>query len=335
MSTVYGYADAVGAIYRLAVGNMAKIYKDCAVLNGKKIMKASSMKKSTKIWLIVLAVVLVLAVVAITVMFTVFNTFRFMAMPKSAIQRAQDAYVSRMDSENPVKFIAHRGLSEEAYQNTAAAFELAGQEETVWGIETDVWMTNDGGAVCMHDANALNGIDNVRNVSLERATTTPLRHNTSEYAPSIQTYLNICKTYGKVAVIELKDSHISATDVSIILSAVRESGATATIISFHYDLLKEVRRQDANIPMQALTLNATFMSQKQINEIISMRCDLSSYYQFVSKSVVRKFHEANLKVGIWTVNSAKDAVCCVGEFDVDYITTDRRLQKEIAQNPVI
>lgn len=36
------------------------------------------------------------------------------------------------------KLIAHRGLSSKALENTKEAFELAGQNSNVFGIETDV-----------------------------------------------------------------------------------------------------------------------------------------------------------------------------------------------------
>ena len=287
------------------------------------------MNKQKKILLIVLPVLLLIVAVGLSVSFT-FNSVRFTTMSEEFFESARSTYVSRMTGDSPVRFIAHRGLSAEAYQNTEKAFLLAGQEETVWGIETDVWFTKDGGIVCMHDANAISGVANVRNITLEKATTTPLRKNKNEYAPTIQTYLNICKTYGKVAVVELKDGKISRDDVASVLSAIKESGADAMIISFHYDLLKTVRELDSDIHMQALTASASFTNERQTDELIALRCDLSAYCQFITKDVADKFHNAGLSVGVWTVNNAQDALGCIGEFGVDYVTTDVRLAKEIA-----
>lgn len=288
------------------------------------------MSKPKKILFITLPVLLLIAAVGLSVSFT-FNTVRFSVMSEEFFENARSAYLSRTEGDSPVRFIAHRGLSAEAYQNTEKAFLLAGQEETVWGIETDVWFTNDGGIVCMHDGDAISGVGNVRNVTLEKATTTPLKNNKNEYAPTIQTYLGICKTYGKVAVVELKDGKISRGDVAAVLAAIKESGADAMIISFHYDLLKIVRELNPDIRLQALTASASFISEKQIDELIALRCDLSAYCQFINKSVADRFHNAGLAVGVWTVNSAKDALGLIGEFGVDYVTTDVRMAKEIAQ----
>lgn len=287
------------------------------------------MNRPKKILIIALPVLLLIVAVGLSVSFT-FNSVRFTTMPDEFYENARNTYVSRMESGSPVRFIAHRGLSAEAYQNTEKAFLLAGQEETVWGIETDVWFTKDGGIVCMHDANAISGVRNVRNITLEKAISTPLKNNKKEYAPTIQTYLNICKTYGKVAVVELKDGKISRDDAASVLAAIRESGADAMIISFHYDLLKIVRELDPDIHMQALTASASFKSERQIDELISLRCDLSAYCQLISKETVDKFRKAGLAVGVWTVNNAKDALGCIGEFGVDYVTSDVRMAKEIA-----
>lgn len=288
------------------------------------------MKKWQRILIAVLAVVLIIAAVGLTVSFTILNPLRYATVSNATFEEYSNAYFERAEGANPVKFIAHRGLSVEAYQNTEKAFLLAAQEPTVWGIETDVWMTSDGGIVCMHDKNALTGISNVRNATLAEATSAPLRKNKEEFAPTIQTYLGICKEYDKVAVVELKDKNITATDITAILAAIKESGAKATIISFHYDLLKIVREQDPEIKLQALTAFARTMTNKTVNELIALRCDLSANYMLLTKSVADKFRNAGLEVGIWTVNGAKNAVCSVGEFGVDYITTDIRLAKEIS-----
>ena len=47
-------------------------------------------------------------------------------------------------------FVAHRGYSNYAPENSLPAFELAGKIG-FWGIETDICETSDGQFVCMHD----------------------------------------------------------------------------------------------------------------------------------------------------------------------------------------
>ena len=48
------------------------------------------------------------------------------------------------------KMVAHRGVSGLETENTAAAFIAAGNR-TYWGVETDIYRTNDGNYICNHD----------------------------------------------------------------------------------------------------------------------------------------------------------------------------------------
>ena len=59
------------------------------------------------------------------------------------------------------KFVAHRGESMFAPENTAEAYTLAWRNGTAWGAETDVYLTQDGVLVCSHDDSATRtaGID--------------------------------------------------------------------------------------------------------------------------------------------------------------------------------
>ena len=50
------------------------------------------------------------------------------------------------------KFVAHRGASQEAPENTLASFRLA-WEQGADAIEGDFYLTKDQRIVCLHDAN--------------------------------------------------------------------------------------------------------------------------------------------------------------------------------------
>ena len=47
-----------------------------------------------------------------------------------------------------VKFIAHRGLSGEYYENSEQAFRAAADSDFFYGIEADIYFPADGVAVC-------------------------------------------------------------------------------------------------------------------------------------------------------------------------------------------
>ncbi len=270
-------------------------------------------------------IIFLLAAIAVTLVFTIMNNFKFMTYTSGKVNAAYESI-----NMSDVRFIAHRGLSAEAYQNTEAAFLLAAEEPTVWGIETDVWATADGEFVCMHDGDALQGIDNVRDVSLEEALSAPLAKNTAERACSFDRYLEICRSGGKTAVIEIKDKEMTESDLDLLMEKVRESGVNAKYISFHFAKLKYIRACDESAEMQFLTVygmpkdisGATV--KKKMQQVIDLRCDLSIEYRFLSKTLADMFHGAGLKVGVWTVNGGKNAACLQYTYGVDYITTDMR-----------
>lgn len=283
----------------------------------------AKLNKHLKRTIIAFVVILILAAIGVGVAFGIFNNLKFMSYTNAKLVKLAQDYPS-----HSVNFIAHRGLSREEYQNTREAFELAAEDDSVWGIETDVWATRDGGFVCMHDKNALDGIDNVRDVTLEVALRTPLRHDKQKFAPSFDEYLEICKRGGKTAVIEVKDEDMTEADLDLIIQKTLDSEANFRIISFHFDKLKYVRGKLPDAKLQYLTVD-TYVGWKKLNEAISLRIDLSCMYQLLTAKAVKKFHEAGLEVGVWTVNSARDAMCIATKFGVDYITTDVRMAHEI------
>ncbi len=286
---------------------------------------ANALKKGTKILIIVLVVFAVLAAVVLGVAFGVINNLKFMTYTKSKLNKLADNYPS-----HEVGFIAHRGLSVEEYQNTVEAFRRAAADEGTWGIETDIWATSDREFVCMHDKDSIEGIDNVRNVDLKTATTTPLKDNKERYAASFDEYLKICKDAGKTAIIEIKDKEMTNVDLDRVMEKVKESGAQFRYISFHFDKLKYIRSKLKvdEAELQLLVYQSMFNGKEQ-DEAISLDIDLSCMYQFLTKKTVEKFHKAGRKVGVWTVNSARDAMCCIADLGVDYVTSDVRMGKEI------
>lgn len=289
-----------------------------------------TLKRSTKIWIIILVVFLVLAVVALSLTFGWINDFRYLTYTKARVKKAAVAYAS-----HPMQFVAHRGLSDEAFQNTARAFELAAECEGVWAIETDVWVTKDGGFVCMHDKNALKGVSDVADITLEEALRTPLRKSESDFAPSLEEYLRIAMEGGKVALIELKDKKMSEESIDLLLDRVAATGADVRIISFHFNLLKYIRSKDDE--MGLWYLYNLFLSgdipggtrKKKLDALISLKMDVGINSMFMKKSDVKRMHAAGRQVNAWTVNSAKSAVLFADEFNVDYLTSDIRMYDEV------
>lgn len=122
----------------------------------------------------------------------------------------------RKSLKDQAKFVAHRGLSSEAPENTIKAYQLAG-EAGFWGAETDVRKTKDGNYILMHDdtLKRLCGIDSSpEDMTLDEIKSAKIidgnnyeKYQNDTNATTIATleeYLQTCKQYKIVPVIELK-----------------------------------------------------------------------------------------------------------------------------------
>lgn len=161
-----------------------------------------------------------------------------------------------------VKFIAHRGYSTKYPENTTLAFEKAGEEAGVWGIETDVDNTSDNKLVIMHDntlARTTNisaddpnyrkninyiPFDQVENYKIKGVLDGVDKDKVYEdlRVPTLRQYLEICKKYGKEAFLELK--YINNMEaLKEVVKEINEAGMQkqTTLISFNIGELEEVR----------------------------------------------------------------------------------------------
>ena len=131
--------------------------------------------------------------------------------------------VYERNSEYSPLFMAHRGLQSYGPENSIAAFKAAG-ERNMWAIETDFRITSDGHVVCIHDKTLNRTTDGkgllceatlaqvraLRVGPVNTKTVVPLYDyhaipDRELIVPTMQEYMEICRKYGCVAFIELKE----------------------------------------------------------------------------------------------------------------------------------
>lgn len=149
-------------------------------------------------------------------------------------------------------FIAHRGLSSQAPENTIKAFQLAG-ESGFWGAETDVRKTKDGHFILMHDdtlkrmcginrtpgdmtlgeikASSVVGGSNYEKYKLDKNATT---------IPTLEEYLQACLKYHMVPVVEIKMSFNWESKESKAPSEKKDAHENAS------DTEKQVKSEDTS-----------------------------------------------------------------------------------------
>ncbi len=223
--------------------------------------------------------------------------------------------------------VAHRGLSGLERENTASAFVAAGNRP-YFGIETDIYRTNDGRFVVNHDGNlqriagenvAVEGLswDTLRQVVLYDTDGTKGRYDLR--LSNLENYLSICKKYGKTCILELK-SVFTESETAAFIDIIRNMDwlEHTVFISFHYENLERVRAILPEQPCQFLTGDN---SDAMIEKLKADRMDIDIIHTSLSEERVQAMHAAGLRINCWTVD---DPVRCeeLANWGVDYITTN-------------
>lgn len=223
--------------------------------------------------------------------------------------------------------VAHRGLSGLERENTASAFVAAGNRP-YFGIETDVYRTNDGHFVINHDGNlkriagedvGVEGLswDSLREIVLYDTDGTKGRYDLR--LANLENYISICKKYEKVCVLELK-SIFTQEETDAMIELIRAQGWLDHVIfiSFHYEDLERVRVTLPEQPCQFLTGDN---SDELIARLKADRMDIDILHTSLTEDRVKAMHEAGLKVNCWTVDDPERAAE-LAAWGVDFITTN-------------
>lgn len=229
-----------------------------------------------------------------------------------------------------MKLIAHRGLSSLAPENTIAAFKLAAEEESFFGIECDIHQTKDLAFVVFHDddlkrmAKAEVKIEEITYEELTQyviKTGSKIKTHPNQSIPKLTDFLDICEAYQKAAVIEIKK--VQSIDQLIELLNIFENYPTLEIIliSFNLSYLKFIRAISP-IKLQLLTDKVTdvLIYDLRVNQI-----DFSIQKDSFKPKLIAKLKKKGFEIGSFTVNK-KTIVKQFTKLGIDYITTDKILK---------
>lgn len=220
--------------------------------------------------------------------------------------------------------IAHRGLSGLKTENTLNAFIAAGKC-SYYGIETDVHVTKDGKYVISHDDNLSRvfGLDvNIHTSTyeeLKKIAITDKETGDVLTVPSLREYLDVCKKYNKVSILELKDD-FNKQQLEEIVQEVEDAGMSDNIvyISFFAEVLKKMRGLLPNVILQFLTGK---VDEETINFMLEYNLEIDCIYTVLNEESITLLKQNGIKINCWTVNDEFAAQNLV-DLGVDYITTN-------------
>lgn len=225
------------------------------------------------------------------------------------------------------KMVAHRGLSGLETENTCPAFVAAGNR-CYFGIETDTHQTSDGVFITIHDRTT--GRVATEDIDVEQSTFADVRKVQLHFKdgseridmriPTLEEYLTICANYGKVPVLELKQTFSPEATAEMVEMCDRIVGLDNIIfISFHFEALVRVReaRKDTNVQ---------FLTNKEIDDELIARLkehafDLDIYYPCLTEENIARLHAEGIVVNCWTVDDPEAAEKLV-QWGVDQITSN-------------
>lgn len=231
----------------------------------------------------------------------------------------------KVDSKSTL-MIAHRGLSGIELENTNAAFIAAGNRSH-FGIETDTHVTKDGKFVIIHDDNTdrVSSVDAViEETDFETLRSIRLCHNGDNTRPelripTLKEYINNCKRYDKVAVLEIKNQ-MTRENIADMINEIKECEYLDKMIyiSFAFDNLVYVREILPEANVQFLVDD---YDKGVLDSIVEHDFDLDIRYTSLTKEIVDELHSNGRKINCWTVNEKEDAERLI-DWGIDFITSN-------------
>lgn len=252
---------------------------------------------------------------------------------KSETRKSRSDIVPQPKPHVPAKtrLIAHRGLSSIAPENTIPAYELAGRYG-YYGAECDIHETKDGEFVILHNSTLegmTNGVGKISDYTLKelQQLTIISGHQIQRYPslklPTLEEYLDVCKSWGIVPVIEVKE--IEESSISRLIRLIKQWGDVhqVIIISFSKKTLVQIRKLEEAMTLQWLA----HLNEENIKVCAKYKMAISCRYKEVTQKLVHQAHQQGVLVATWTVD-LNEKMQELMKMGVDFITTNTLLYRQ-------
>jgi len=265
------------------------------------------------------------------------NTFRALILIFTVVGAAQGQSLERKVLWGEIAYIAHRGESGSAPENTLAAFRLA-WELNADAVELDIHLSKDNRIVVIHDANTkrTSGQDfivkNTDSELLRELDVGSFKDSffKGERIPFLEEAIALIPPEKKL-IIELK----SGTDVLPFLQTiVIESGRIGQLvfIAFDWQTIVDAKHMFPHNPCYWLSSNKIEINTK-ISEAAAAGLDgLDLHFSAIDENLINRARQLKLDVMAWTVDNPEEAKRLIA-LGVKGITTNRTtfLRSQIAE----
>ena len=256
------------------------------------------------------------------------------------------AFASEALAWKPI-LIGHRG-SRTGVENTEQAFINGVTKHGCQALECDVKVTSDKKYVCWHDDVITTSFGLSSNCTIYTNTLATIQSKTLtqtrksvKYTGKICTvdrYLEICKQYNVIPVVELKwASGINSNDMSNFpgLYALIEKHGLVDKTIILTSMKASLEYVTKNYPKLKCQYLVNYITSSNISTCKSNGWDISSCYyynssNYVTQSLVNSAHSAGVKVSLWTMNSVDDYKKYCG-YGANYVTSDDFIYKDLPE----
>jgi len=239
------------------------------------------------------------------------------------------ANVVHPESDNPFKYVAHRGASYLAPENTLASIKLA-WELGADAAECDVMLSSDQQVVLFHDKNTRNLTGESHVISdtpwevLGKLEVKLRETNLSKYeGERIPLLADVLQTIpaDRMLVIEIKTGSEILPFLKECLEQHWKSG-NISFIAFDFECIKEAKILFPEVPSYYLSSFHGDVS-KRFDAIVDARLEgVDLRHAIIDQALVNKCEDAGLDVWCWTVNDPETARK-MKALGVTAVTTDR------------
>ncbi|MCD4709445.1 MAG: hypothetical protein K8R52_01250, partial [Bacteroidales bacterium] len=242
----------------------------------------------------------------------------------SSLLKAQEAA-----PEKPFHYVAHRGVSYLAPENTLASIKLAWKLGAD-GAECDVMLTADQKVVLFHDKNCkkLTGenltIKDATWEQLKQLVVIPRKTNLPEYTnETIPLLADVLATIpgDRMLVIEIKTGPEILLHLQEVIDQHWKTGKIC-FIAFDFETIKQAKQLYPEVPCYYLSSFKVDFN-KHFDAIVESRLDgVDLRHTVIDRELVERCNASGLDVWCWTVNDPETAMQMQKQ-GVTAVTTDR------------
>ncbi len=238
----------------------------------------------------------------------------------SDLEKLQLQNLSPFFYPKKVKIVAHRGGESKYTENSIGAF-IEGCKDGYDFIETDIWQTSDGELICMHDQTldrTSNATGDVMQMTLSEIQEKKLKDGST--IPTLKEFLLICKKYGKVPVIEIKNINQDWNKLSQELSYVAMEDS-AIILCASIDNLNSIRKVLPRVHCSYLMYETDSITKEILNELKNISNTSLNTNCNLTEADIKLCHQYNVLIGKWTIDDV-DVANNLIDIEIDFITTN-------------